>query len=70
MLNNNSTEIQASGMILIFLSFIVLVAPIIQNLLSELTKIGVESVTFLSIMGIFIGIAIFVVGLKSGKSSS
>jgi hypothetical protein len=69
-LNNNSTEIQATGLIFVFLSALVLFASPMRDVIHNITKVEVDTIFSLSVVGFFLGIAIFIIGLKSGKSSS
>lgn len=68
-MSDKSGELLTGGAICGLVSFIILVAPIMQNTISGLTGISIESISFLSGIGILFGIVTFVIGLRAGKKS-
>ena len=53
-----------------FISALVFLASPMRDVIHNITKVEVDTIFSLSVVGFFFGIAIFIIGLKSGKSAS
>jgi hypothetical protein len=67
MMSSSSREMQATGIILVLLGFMILVSPVILNTISGVTGIKIESLGMIAVGGIILGIAFFVTGIMSKK---
>ena len=62
-------ELQTTGIVLAFFGFIGLVGTPARNSISGITGIEDSTLIFASIMGIIIGIGLFILGLGGRKAS-
>jgi len=68
-MGSNSRDMQVTGLILIFFGAFGLISPLFLTTISSMTGIKIELLIITSICGVGLGIAFFVLGVRSREKS-